>query len=71
MQAERAPRRGRESNGAAMFLLRPTLALILLLALLGGCGKRGPLYLPGEKNPESRTVPQESQAQEPPAAPGD
>ncbi|HXG28939.1 MAG TPA: lipoprotein [Nevskiales bacterium] len=54
-----------------MPLLRPTLALILLLALLGGCGKRGPLYLPGEKNPEARTVPQESQTQEPPTAPGD
>lgn len=29
-------------------------ATLMLLALLGGCGQTGPLYLPGEE-PEPRT----------------
>lgn len=31
-------------------LLLPFLALIVLSAGLTGCGQKGPLYLPGDKN---------------------
>lgn len=31
-------------------LLLPFLALVVLAGALTGCGQKGPLYLPGDKN---------------------
>jgi predicted small lipoprotein YifL len=44
--------------------IRVIPALVMVLVLLAGCGKRGPLYLPGEKNPEEQTAPQQDSQQQ-------
>ena len=41
-----------------------SIGFLLVLMLLAGCGAKGPLYLPDQE------VPQASQADENPAAPG-
>ena len=47
------------------------LASLLAMTLLAGCGKRGPLYLPGDKDAEQPEQQEESSQQNPPpAAPG-
>jgi predicted small lipoprotein YifL len=42
------------------------LAGILALTLLTGCGKRGPLYLPGEENRAESPKPETTEQSEPP-----
>ena len=47
-----------------MFCSRPALLGLLVVALLAGCGQKGPLYLPDQK-PQSSPAPQNN----PPARP--
>ncbi|MGH8454466.1 MAG: LPS translocon maturation chaperone LptM [Nevskiales bacterium] len=48
---------------------RVILSLVMALVLLAACGKRGPLYHPGQKSPEQQPEQQE-QNLPPPTAPG-
>lgn len=53
-----------------MSLIRVTPALVMALALLGACGKRGPLYLPGEggdKDKQEQPAPEQQDTTPPPA----
>jgi predicted small lipoprotein YifL len=34
--------------------LHPKLPLLIIAALLSGCGHKGPLYLPGQKPPSGK-----------------
>ncbi|MCB1691736.1 MAG: lipoprotein [Pseudomonadales bacterium] len=36
--------------------MRRAAAVFILVALLAGCGQKGPLYRPGEKAPEPVTT---------------
>ncbi len=52
---------------------RVILSLVLATLLLVACGKKGPLYNPGQKSPEQTEQPQQGAQPEqdlPPTAPG-
>ncbi len=44
--------------------MRDTLILILVAALLAGCGYKGPLYLPKSKPEAQKPAPQPTPAQD-------